>query len=115
MGIEKPLEVERGELGPPPGPPSSTDLEARMGGLIRRHDGVVEVAGCALAVPEGVTPEPAIESLRSLLAYRMQQRRPNADDATWAHFESVARGVAREHGRFDRELVRTLVCAVDGL
>src|SRR5690606_5216549 len=85
MGVEKPYEVETGALRDPPRPRERIPVEARVRDLIRPTEDGVVIAGIELVASSG-DPERSARELRSLLTHRLEERRPNADSATWARF-----------------------------
>ena len=115
MGIEKPLVVERGLLGPSPGRPSSVGADERVAALIRVADDGVAIADQTVAAPPKTESDVLVARLRSELVRRMRERRPNADDTTWARLRDLAASMASERDVLDDDFRRTLVRTVDGL
>ncbi len=91
MGIEKPLEAERNELGPPPGPPAPVDVEAVVSALITPRDHTLLVSGVLLELPDALTCAEQAQALRKTVLKRMRERRPHADALT---LQRLARGLA---------------------
>lgn len=116
MTLPKPLETERGELGPAPGPPASPEHVRHIAALIgpATDDGRILVAGRALAC-DAADPRAEVERLRARLARHAIHHRPNADATTWARLDAIVRGTVRDLDRADRDLERALVIAIDGL
>lgn len=117
MGVAKPIETERGALGRVPGPPVKRDVRGLVSELVRPGVGAAEVvvAGRRLDVEHRAHRDALVDALREALVARFLERRPNADAATYMHFEIVSRGVVADRTTADQDLLRTLVEAVDGL
>lgn len=115
MGIEKPLAVERGHLGPSPDRPCRVGADERVAALIRVADGGVMIAGETVAAPPGTGSDLLVARLRGELARRMRERRPNADETTWTRLRDLAASMASGRDVLDDDLQRTLLRTVDGL
>lgn len=115
MGIEKPYEVERHQLSGPPGVPHILDVEARANALIQPTIEGVSVAGHPLRIPFELDGETVARELRELVAHRFHERRPHADDETWARFAGAAESIARHARSADEGLRHSLTLAIDGL
>lgn len=116
MGIEKPLEAERGELGPAPGPPVDMHVAERIRHLVRPGaGGGIEIAGHELRVADPSRRDATLKRVRDRLTRRMRERRPNADETAWAHLSGIVRAIVTTRTELDPELERTLVSTIDGL
>jgi hypothetical protein len=70
----------------------------------------------ASLAPLSVRCAPACTWLfRETLIEPFQERRPDADAATWEIFESQARAQLDRHRRADSDLLRALMLSTDGL
>jgi|SRR5690606_12282806 len=115
MGIEKPYEVETHRLGRPPGPHAPLDVGERMRALVVASDDGVRVAGRLLRVAPDELPERCARSLRERLTERLRERRPDADEHTWAWLVSTLHGMLRDGQTLDALTQRELIEAIDGL
>src|SRR5690606_38745493 len=116
MGIEKPYEVEIGELREPPGggAPKRVSLADRARELIRPSPHGVVVAGVVLETTRA-DPARAADELPAPVVHRFEERRPNADDHAWRRFVDVVHGIARDRRYADYDLAWELIEAIDGL
>lgn len=116
MTLPKPYETEHDRLGPAPGPPEAPEHARRIAVLVALADeGRIRIGDRELRLPNGSDPPNEVARLRARLARRARRRRPHADEHTWAELRALVHGEVRDRTRFDEDLERALVIAIDGL
>jgi len=116
MSLPYPHEVETQELPPTPaGPVNPIDLDARVRDLVHADGQHVVIAGCELSVPASESAEKRRHDVRRVVAKRLRQRRPNADEATWRAFVRKLQGVLSERTELDGTTIREIKLLIDGL
>lgn len=116
MTLPKPLETEHDELGPAPGRPQPIDFEARMRRLVRPvGSDRIAIGDHELTVEEPLARDAILARIRERLTDRMHERRPNADDTSWARLEGVIHASLTGRTHYDDDAEARLVQVVDGL
>lgn len=116
MGLPYPQEIESGRLRSDPRPPHAPfDVAAHLADAIVAEGERVRAFGVPLRPVGGAPADEAAEHLQRSLLDRFNERRPDADGATWALFASQARGLLERRERLDEQARRALLLAIDGL
>jgi len=116
MTLPKPLETERGALGPAPDRPQPLSFDARMRRLVRPvGSDRIAIGEHELTVDEPLARDAILSRTRERLTERLRERRPNADDTSWAKLEGVIQATLTGRTHYDDETESRLVQVVDGL
>jgi len=116
MALPYPYEVELGRLQPAARVPRAPfDVEDHLLEAIRPAGNDLMLFGVRLPAPEPYGASEIAWLFRETLIDLFQKHRPDADEATWALFESQARAQLDRHRSVDSQLLRALVLSIDGL
>jgi hypothetical protein len=116
MALPYPHEVETGQLNPRGRevrhPFDIADHLARA--IAARGDALV-MFGVSLPAASSEAPEDTASRFRAALVSHFNERRPNADAATWDLFASQAEAQLQQLEQADEHALRALLMTVDGL
>jgi hypothetical protein len=116
MALPYPPEVETGELSSRPRQPRRPfDVGEHLAQAIVVQGAGLSLFGVALSPPEGQDAEQAAARFHAALLAHFNERRPDADSATWESFASQARAQLERLERADDEALRALSMSIDGL
>lgn len=116
MALPYPHEVETGKLSPrAPEPRRPFDVDHHLADMLEAHDDAFFAFGVRLQPPAGEEPRATADRFRVALVDHFNERRPDADEATWDSFASQARAQLERLEQADEHTLRVLLMTIDGL
>jgi hypothetical protein len=116
MTLPYPYEVETGALQTrAPMPRMPFDIRGHMLDALRVVDDSPVMFGVRLAAPAGAEAAGVVQHYQEALTQQFQERRPNADEATWEIFDSQARSQLERADQADEETLHALMMSIAGL
>jgi hypothetical protein len=116
MALPYPHEVETGQLSPrSPEVRRPFDVDEHVAAALEAQDDALLAFGVALRPPAGEDAPAAASRFRAALVSHFNERRPDADAATWDSFASQARAQLERLEQADEHALRVLLITIDGL